>query len=91
MFFLTPSGFIGVHFKDISWDEEKFVDIKYLYRFLETIDEKEYKLLVVDKDELKYIEKGKLEGEVIYKSTYISIHVKEISEFLEEDKYYIFI
>jgi hypothetical protein len=89
--FLTPSGYIGVHFKDISWDEERFVDIRYLYRFLETIDEKEYKLLVVDKDELNYIEKGKLEDEVINKSAYIYIPIEEISKFLEEDKYYIFI
>lgn len=89
--FITDSGFVGVHYQDVIWDEEKFDDIKFLYKFLELIDEKEYKVLVVDRDELNYIEKGKLEDEVIYKAAYVHIPVEEISDFLEEDKYYILI
>jgi hypothetical protein len=49
-----------------SYNEEKKF-INFVYRFLETINEEDYGLLINDKGNKKFIEKGKLETDSIKK------------------------
>ena len=86
--YLLTSGNVYFHFPYIKW-YSGYEEVKLFEEFIESIDEEDYRIIVLPSDAEEYY--GELFDEEIFVCSSLKIDEESIVEILDDSKYYIFI